>query len=392
MSNYQLLIPNHRALITIVILIIGIWEILMALILTFLGKGGSGRSTIAIATAKYFASQGTRVLLAGQDPGPALSVLLGVSLTGEPQEIASNFHALQFQTTLLLEKGWEELKKLESQYIRTPFFKNIYGQELGVLPGMDSAFALNAIREYDASGNYDVIIYDGVGGLETLRLVGMPEIFSWYIRRFRQVLADSDLAKALSPFVQPISAAVLNVDWSGDNLGQPTNEVNNFFEKAKSTFSDPNRVAAYLVTSPDESAIATARYLWGSSQQVGLTVGGLIVNQGGVTEKIKEDFEPLSVVSVPSRAGDNWKPLMDALPNFKEAIDAPKPIAINVKTRQVSLFFPGFDKKQIKLIQSGPEVTVEVGDQRRNIFLPPEFSTRSVTGAKFQNSYLTISF
>ncbi|HSF74622.1 MAG TPA: ArsA-related P-loop ATPase, partial [Microcoleus sp.] len=41
----------------------------MALILTFLGKGGTGRSTIAIATAKKYAAQGKRVLLLGQDPG-----------------------------------------------------------------------------------------------------------------------------------------------------------------------------------------------------------------------------------------------------------------------------------------------------------------------------------
>jgi anion-transporting ArsA/GET3 family ATPase len=49
----------------------------MALILTFLGKGGTGRTTVAIAAAKQLSSLGQRVLLVGQDPTPAFGLLLG---------------------------------------------------------------------------------------------------------------------------------------------------------------------------------------------------------------------------------------------------------------------------------------------------------------------------
>ncbi len=364
----------------------------MALILTFLGKGGTGRSTIAIATAKKYAAAGKRVLLLGQDPGPGLGILLGTPLTSTPQEIAPNFKAVQVQSAPLLERRWDEVKQLEAQYVRTPFFKDIYGQELGVLPGMDSALALNELRECDDSKQYDVIVYDGSGGMDTLRMLGMPEILSWYIRRFRQALVDSDLGKALSPFIQPVVSTVLTVDLSGDNAVQSTKQVDNFLDKGREALANPNRTAAYLVTTADASAIGTARYLWGSSQQVGLTVGGVIVNQAPLTEALAADFEPLIAVSVPGHSDNNWQPLIDALPDFSQAGKAPKPIDINIAQRQVSLFLPSFDKKEIKLIQSGPEVTIEAGDQRRNILLPPQLTGKSVTGAKFQNGYLIISF
>ncbi|MGL5135831.1 MAG: Get3/ArsA fold putative tail anchor-mediating ATPase NosAFP [Planktothrix sp.] len=364
----------------------------MALTLTFLGKGGTGRTTLAIAAAQQLAASGKRVLLVGQDGSPAWNILLETEVGCDPTEIATHLKAVQLKSAVLLERSWEEVKKLETKYVRTPFFRNVYGQELGVLPGMDSALALNAIREYDASGNYDVIVYDGLASQDTLRMLGMPEILSWYLRRFRNVFMESDLGKTLSPFIQPIASSILNIDISGDTFSQPTQEMNNILDQGKTAVSDPQRVAAYLVSNQDEVAIATAKYLWGSAQQVGLTVGGVLLNQTSLTEAITEAFEPLNVSVIPPRSGQSWQPLIDALPDFTQAGLAPKPIDIDVAQRKVSLFLPSFDKKQVKLTQYGPEVTIEAGDQRRNIFLPPALTGKPVTGAKFQNGYLTISF
>jgi arsenite-transporting ATPase len=258
---------------------------------------------------------------------------------------------------------------------------------------MDSALALNALREFDASGNYDTLIYDGNGDQTTLRMLGMPEIASWYARRFRTVFAESDLGKTLSPFLQPIASAVLNVNWSGDLFNQPmAQQATNLLEQGKAAIADPNRVAAYLVTTDNEVAIATAKYFWGAAQQVGLTVGGVILNQAEATAAIAAGFAPLTVHALPAVPVNDWQPLMDALPDFDQASQVPRPIAVNVADRQVALFLPGFDKKQVKLTQSGPEITIEAGDQRRNVFLPEALRGRPVTGAKFQDSFLIISF
>jgi anion-transporting ArsA/GET3 family ATPase len=371
----------------------------MALVLTFLGKGGTGRTTVAIASAKSLAAQGKRVLLLGQDPSPAWGLQVGISQSLEPQTLAPNLQVMQLQTAALLERVWEELKQQEAQYLRTPFFKAVYGQELGILPGMDQSLALNAIREYDASGQYDVIVYDGEGNQSTLRMLGAPEIFSWYTRRFRQVFAESDLGRTLSPFLQPIAAAVLNVSWTGgDMFNQPAaNQATNLLDQGRAAVANPNRVMAYLVTTDKSEAIATAKYLWGSAQQIGLTVGGLLINSAinsavenqAAIAAIRTEFEPLTISAIPEKIAEDWQPLMQAIPDFSQA--APQPIRIDIAERKVYLFLPGFDKKQVKLTQYGPEVTIEVGDQRRNIFLPPELRGKQVTGAKFHKGYLIIS-
>jgi arsenite-transporting ATPase len=226
-------------------------------------------------------------------------------------------------------------------------------------------------------------------------MLGLPESLSWYVRRFRQLFVNSDLGKTIaeSPLIQPLISSFFNVNWTADNFAQPTNQVNNFLDKGKEALADPKRVAAFLVTTADPLEVVSVRYLWGSAQQIGLTIGGVIQLSSQTEDNLSAEFTPLPVTVVPDVAKGDWQPLIDALPNFVEqAVKAPPPITIDTHNCQVRLFLPGFDKKQVKLTQYGPEVTVEAGDQRKNIFLPPALSGKPITGAKFQNNYLIISF
>ncbi len=365
----------------------------MPQILTFLGKGGSGRTTVAIAAAKQQASLGRRVLFVSQDPTPATGILLGVPLTDTPQSIGANLEIVSISATVAIERGWEDIKQMEARYLRSPILGSVYGQELAILPGMDSAIALNALRQYDASGKYDAIVYDGTGDMTTLRTIGTPEAIGWYLRRFIAVVEESDLWRTVAPIMQPAMAGVLAIAWTGEStISQPMQEATALLTQSQSIFSNPQRVVGYLVATEDPAAIATAKYLWGSAQQSGLTIGGIILNQSTHNSSIAAEFDPLTVSTVPTQVGNDWQPLIDGIPDFAQAVTAPKPLVIDVSKREVRLYLPGFDKTQVKLTQSGPEVTIEAGDQRRNILLPPQLKGSSVTGAKFQSGYLIISF
>ncbi|MEM8804648.1 MAG: ArsA family ATPase, partial [Cyanobacteria bacterium P01_G01_bin.38] len=324
----------------------------MALILTFLGKGGTGRTISAIATAKKLASQGQRVLLVTQEVGPAFGLLLGTEVGTAVQAIGSDLWAVQLRSTVLLEQNWEMVKRLEAQYLRDPFFKAVYGQELSVLPGMDEALALNAIREYEGSGQYDAIVHDGPGDLSSLRMWNLPEGVDWYFRRFKKVFQESQFAQAVSPFVQPIASVVLSGGWSGDMFDQPqVKESSGLVEQGKAAVKDPARVRAYLVSTGDEVALATARYLWGAAQQTGLTVGGVLINRNAGEADLAAAFAPLPMAQLPPWSAGNWQPLIDALPDFKSIPDVPAAVTVDLSTSTVRLFLPSLDKKQIQLTQ-----------------------------------------
>ena len=169
---------------------------------------------------------------------------------------------------------------------------------------------------------------------------------------------------------------------------QLVEQIDGILESGQKAIADPSRVAAFLVTTADPVAQKTALQLWGSAQQVNLTVGGVLstpsLSEGSIT-----GFDPLPCTTVGTGSYDA---IASQLPDFmSQAQAAPRPMTIDLNQRQVTLFLPGFEKSQVKLIQSGPELTIEAGDQRRNLLLPQALQGGRVTGAKFQNSSLIIT-
>ena len=88
----------------------------------------------------------------------------------------------------------------------------------------------------------------------------------------------------------------------------------------------------------------------------------------------------------------DWEAIIQELPDFNASISVTPPLNIDLVQRQVRVFLPGFNKKQVKLTQSGAEIVVEAGDQRRQIVLPPELKGKSIQSGKFEEPYLVISF
>ncbi|WP_008309395.1 ArsA family ATPase [Leptolyngbya sp. PCC 6406] len=365
----------------------------MAQLLTFLGPDRTACAVASVAMARRLGQSGQRVLWASQEGSPWSTQLWGAPVSGTPTAIAEGVQAVYLGAAPLLAHSWDVVKTLEAQYLRDPLLKQVYSQELTVLPGMDEALALNALREFDASGDYDAIVFDGRDGQTTLRMWGMPDGLDWYIRRFQELIQASELARSLSPFIQPIAGVIFSGGGGSDRWQEPLGQARTFLDAGRRAVQNPRRVLGFLVTSDQPLAIAASRYLWGSAQQVGLTVGGVLALESANSTELAAAFEPLPMHPLPALSDGNWDAVLAALPDVERAIaTAPRAITIDEAAGTVRLFLPGFEKSQINLTQSGPEVTIEAGDQRRNLYLPGALRNRAVRGAKFQDSYLNLSF
>ncbi len=365
----------------------------MSRIITFLGQA---HTTLAIATAKWFSEQGKKVLFVTHNPSSSAEILLEKPLANVPQVVSANLEAVQLQSTFMLDQTWEEVRKLLSLYIPIPNSEEIYSGELILLPGFDSFLSFNAMRQYYQSGEYEVIVYDSRGDLETLRMLGIPKMLDWYLRRFGKAFEEFNLNKIADSIGGPLAAAFISANVDTEKLQQGLNQIRSWIAQGIAVVEDASKLTSYLVTNNEPGAIAQTRWLWGSAQQVNLSVSGVFVYQCQETDdliNLQQAFTPLSIFSVPTLEDDNnWDSLLKALPNLNDIPQVPPSLKIDRETQQMFVFLPGFTKQQVKLTQYGKELTVEAGEQRRNIFLPSDLQNLSIKSGKFEEPYLIVSF
>jgi hypothetical protein len=218
-------------------------------------------------------------------------------------------------------------------------------------------------------------------------------MLDWYFQRFHQVFEALDISKIADSIGGPFASAIIATNIDTKKLEREANRIREWIVQGVAVVNNPQKLTAYLVTTAAPDAIAEARWLWGSAQQVNLRVSGVLASDPLTDHPaLKSAFAPLAVNVIPALQADNWDPLVQALPDFTAAGSVPDPFTINVAARQVNVFLPGFTKKQVKLTQFGSELTIEAGEQRRNIFLPAELRGQPIQSGKFDEPYLVIKF
>lgn len=401
-------------------------EVKPAKLVTFIGKGGAGKTACALIAAQYYSRTGLRTCLVIQSQDPTAEHLLGQKIGTAPTPIGNGtLQAVRLESTKMLLEPLSRLKKADARLnLSQGFLDEVVGEELGVLPGMDSILAVGALERLigfiggtgnytkELDGKFDMIIYDGISSEETLRMVGAAERSRWYMRYLRNLAEKTDTGRVIAPSFLKLAEASLKVDSTVDSGWRTTAEiwdaVDNILEKGSRAFADPLKFSCYLVMDPSNcmSVNAALRY-WGCAIQAGAHVSGAFYpaspSYKSIDISIDDTFFPLATASVPLLSMDstiNWDiALKDLNADAKKLLTINNgsgrnisPVTFDQTKKTVTLFLPGFDKSEIKLSQwrGGSELLVESGDQRRVITLPSKMLGK-VAGAKFDNRNLVIT-
>ncbi|CAN8313251.1 unnamed protein product [Cochlearia groenlandica] len=396
---------------------------------TFLGKGGSGKTTAAVFAAQHYSLAGLSTCLVVHNQDPSADFILGSKIgTSSPTLINNNLSVIRLETTKMLLEPLKQLKQADARLSMTQgVLEGVVGEELGVLPGMDSIFSMlelerlvgffrQATRKNHKGKTFDVIIYDGISTEETLRMIGLSSKTRLYVKYLRSLAEKTDLGRLTSPSIMRFVDESMNISgnkspFEGMTSSAMWDTLERFLETGASTFRDPDRFRSFLVMDPNNPmSVKSALRYWGCTIQAGshasAAFGISSLNMTTESNQIsKDDFVPLpfASASVPlATNGLDWDKIMQdqANSNVRELLSQTvsygssltPPVAFDTAKKSVTLFMPGFEKSEIKLYQyrGGSELLIEAGDQRRVIHLPSQIQGK-VGGAKFVDRSLIIT-
>ena len=378
------------------------------------GKGGVGKTTVAAATALAAADSGKRTLVTSTDPAHSLSDALTVHLDSEPTEVAPGLEGQQIDTQRQLDRYWGSIRDQLIEVLDWGGAAGIEAEEFLVFPGMDELFALLEVNRHARSGDYDVLVVDCAPTAETLRLLSLPEVLSWY---FEKVLpTERRLMKAARPFLNRLTSLPI----PEDEVFGAAQSVFESVEEVKELMANPLITSARLVVNPEKMVIDEARRTYSYLGLFGYGVDGVVVNrvlpdlvrdpyferwraiQKGHLDAIDDAFAEvprlrLRLFDDEMVGVERLRLMADELYGDSDPIDdfeATSPFRVIETGDSVTmeLDVPFFEKSELDVSRHGNEVYIQLGSYRRSFVLPDALHRRVITQAKLDGGTLRVAF
>lgn len=383
-------------------------------ILLFTGKGGVGKTTTAAATALACADAGLRTIVLSTDPAHSLADAFDVELGPLATPVVEGLWGQQLDAQDRMEEAWTEIQQYLLEVFDWAGLAGIQAEELTVVPGLDEIFALTDIKSCADSGDWDVVVVDCAPTAETIRLLSLPDILSWYMDRV------FPLGRRVNKVVAPVLSRVSSLPVARDEVFGAARRFYDRLDGVRELLTDTDRASVRLVVNPERMVIAEARRTYTYLSLFGYRVDAVVANRvlpdaiqdpwfdrwkalhAEHLASIEAGFAPVPVLRA-ELAGDELVGV-ERLRGFAAELYAGcephavlhegAPLRIDEEDGAFVLVvdLPFAQREELELGRRDDELLVRVGAYRRNILLPDSLRRRTVKAASLRGGELRVAF
>jgi arsenite-transporting ATPase len=351
------------------------------------------------------------------DAAHSLADSLEKPLGPEPVMVRENLWAQEVNPLHEMEQNWGIIRDFLIDVLAWQGHSDITTEEMAIIPGTEELFSLIQIKRHHDSGNYDVVIVDAAPTGETLRLLSLPDALHWWLEKIFPTL------RSLMKLARPLLSKVTNLPLASDDVFGSLEDILDRLNKVRDIISDPNRSSARIVVNLERMVIREAQRSLTYLNLFGYNVDAVMINrvltpdmiersgsrsyvadmQEKYRKEVNDSFSPLPMF--PARqfereiVGEEMLKLL-ATELFGESGDPAQfyfkgqaqEISKKGDTYVLSLKLPFATEDDVKLMQTGDDLVIEVGWYRRTIVLPTVLARCTATDATFSGDTLEIIF
>jgi arsenite-transporting ATPase len=242
-------------------------------VLLHTGKGGVGKTSLAVATALGAAEHGHRVFVLSTDSAHSVGDALSQPVGPRPVPVAENVVAQEVATLAELDRSWSEIQRFFQQLLRDDADEMV-AEELLVFPGMEELVALRAVKEVEEMGEFDVCVVDCAPTGSTLRLLRLPDALRFFMENFFDWKRRA--AHALRPLANRIGVGRFVAP---EAVFEAIDHLYGDIEDVRQILLDVDRTSARLVVNPARVVVEETRRSFAYLSLYGVATDAVLINR-----------------------------------------------------------------------------------------------------------------
>ena len=388
-------------------------------VLLHTGKGGVGKTTLALATALGAARHGHRVFVLSTDSAHNLGDALGIPLGSTAVEVAERVQVQELSVLDELDRAWTVVQRWLYELMCGSSAgeageADMVAEELLAFPGLEELIALRAIREVEATGEFDVCVVDCAPTGATLRMLRFPDVLRFFMENFFAWKRRG--ARLVRPLARRVSAERF----------VPGDEVFEAFERlyidvadVQQVLLDADRTSARLIVNPARIVVDETRRSFAYLSLYGVSTDAVLVNRvlpesacsGYFAQWAKREREelreidrsfPVPIFELPLRRSE---PIgVDALAELSSELfgdrdpagffsrSCPIRLRKDAERTLLQIDLPNVSREDVKVTSAGRDLVVHVRDAQRLIALPDSVSGRPLERVRLSEGVLEVVF